>query len=825
MPNQIDPATGERIKPGGAQIDPATGERVKQQSAAPAPRLNPEARTVKNYASEIAQGAGRGVVNDVKGLYQTVRHPIDTATGIVKQGAQAVKAAGQEYRDNAAAPMTQRLAASALRGAEEAPVIGGMVQKAEQGGTELASPEAAGAAAEGIASFAAPEVAGRAIALAPRAVDAISGTSPRAIRGLVKDTKAENVSAVDKAEAATEKDRAKVDADNAKIEADRAQEVKEHHEKTKAAQRADEVKAGVASRKTALETGVNKLSDKFQTDLKATRDKAAAEADAKYQALDTALGEKIIESKTLMGHLEEASEKFKGSNTEPTIFKDIKKNVEGSDSIPYSDLQGYYSEIGAELKKGTLPGDVYTAYNTLQDAIGGEMQKIADQNGMGAQLTDARTSWRNLKQTFYDPKSPLRKALDAKEPGAAARAIAGKDRTGIEAIAKYDPDLAKRANAMRTFHEEAAATHPSAAPPKPKPTLGPKKEPLPYPDPRTASIKRIGEEDVQGAKAEALQKRADKIRNIGTSSAIWPAIIAMREVFSGGAPHLAEAGGEMVAGPIIGHSIANILEKPAVVNFLTKATARDIAAIPEDLRGDFPRIVQQAQKQGIKVAPILQRTFQGAAVLGPRKFDVETGTQPANELMPGGTGDISALPAPLQRVAETARIVKGDPTATYGKPDIATVDEDPRTITVRDPSRMEPQVMAHEYKHLLDRNLAPGFRAQFPKDDPKNPYLKPEDLYNLPAMRQKGMSLKNLPEEKQAQLQNAWIQYQKDPEMRKILQPWIQDMNSYPMSNVLPTDADQKGINTTPRAPAPPSSAFDTPPAPRNATDAWAGQH
>jgi hypothetical protein len=71
--------------------------------------------------------------------------------------------------------------------------------------------------------------------------------------------------------------------------------------------------------------------------------------------------------------------------------------------------------------------------------------------------------------------------------------------------------------------------------------------------------------------------------------------------------------------------------------------------------------------------------------------------QPANETMPGGTGDLSALPAPLQRVLEGAKIVKGAPTSTYGKPDIATVDQDdPKTITVRDPSRMEPQVLAHE---------------------------------------------------------------------------------------------------------------------------------
>jgi hypothetical protein len=220
--------------------------------------------------------------------------------------------------------------------------------------------------------------------------------------------------------------------------------------------------------------------------------------------------------------------------------------------------------------------------------------------------------------------------------------------------------------------------------------------------------------------------------------------------------------------------------------------------------------IGSAIKTGLTSNALKYAVGAGAGYGVAKAIGKEVGMQPSNELMPGGNGDVSALPGPLQRVAETAKIIKGSPTATYGKPDIATVDDDPRTITVRDPSRVEPQVMAHEYKHLLDRNLAPGFRAQFPKDDPKNPYLKAEDLYNLPEMRSKGMSLKNLPEEKQAQLQNAWIQYQNDPEMRKILQPWIQDMDSYPMSNVLPTDSSQAGINTTPRAPAAPESAFGT---------------
>lgn len=574
-----------------------------EKAATPEPKaLAPKARTVGNYAGEIARGVGRGVADDVTGLYQTARHPIDTATGLVKQAGTATTEAGKEFRDTAGAPIGQRLGAAALTGLENAPMVGGMVQHAEQGGERMGSPEAAGAAAEGITAFAAPEVAGKAIGLAPRAVEAVTGTGTRAVRDLVKDTQKENSGIADK---------------NAKQVADRVAEVQAHGDKVAAAKQAADQRAALATRKSALETGVRTLSDKFKDDLKATRDKAKDDADAKYTAVNKVLREKTIPSHSLLGHLLDAQTKIKGSMTDPAIFKDIEKNIKGDknstgrDVIPYDDLQGYYSELGRELSKGTLPGDIYTAYSTLQDAIGQEMQGVADKNNLGPQLTDARNSWRNLKQTFYDPKSPLRKALNTKEAGDAISELAGKDRTGIEALAKYDPQLARRANVIRGYADEAKGIRVPGESTKAAPELGPRKAPTP--------ATKIGEENIQEAKAGKLQKRADLIRDIGTRSAVWPAIIAMRTLLRGSAPGLAEVGGEMIAGPLIGHGIAGILEKPAVKEFLTKATARDIAAIPEDLRGDMPSVVKAAQKKGIKVSPLLVRATQGTAFLAPRK--------------------------------------------------------------------------------------------------------------------------------------------------------------------------------------------------------------
>lgn len=607
--------------------------KKKGIGAKPAPSASgPEARTFGNYAGEVASGVGRGLVNDATGIAQTVLHPIDTAKGLVKQGTQAVKAAGQEYRDNAAAPTGQRLAATALRGMEEAPIIGGMVQHAEQGGTRLASPEAAGAAAEGITSFAAPELIGKGVGgILKRTGKALTGTGTGPTEALVERTKDANTKA---AEGAAEKNavqQAKA-ADKANAAGEqRKVDLKKHFEKTSETKAANTAKEGEVSRKEALNRGVDTLSDKFQTDLKATRDKAAAEANGKYTALNQALGAKTIESGTLMGHLLDASEKFKGSMTEPAIFKDIEKAVKSSDSISYDDLQGYYSEIGRELQKGSLPGDVYTAYNTLQEAIGGEMQRVADANGMGPQLADARASWRNLKQTFYDPKSPLRKSLDSKEPGAAARSLAGKDRTGIEALAKYNPDLARSANTIRGYQSEAAALPKQTTGLKSLPKLAEKPAPEAAPTPVRAAKKTIGTQDIREAKRTGLHQSADSLVRRGTWLATLPLLYSLKDILHGSIPSIPGMAVESAGTVAAVHGIASVLKNPKVVEFLTKATPADVEMIPQDLRGDLSGIVKEAQKSGIQVSPALLKeaakkgTVAAALTGGKPHFDVETG--------------------------------------------------------------------------------------------------------------------------------------------------------------------------------------------------------
>lgn len=397
-----------------------------QSAILPAPRsINPEARTVGNYASEVARGVGRGIVDDVSGLYQSLRHPIKTATSIADQAGAAGNAAMTEFRQTQAAPMGQRLAAGALTFLENAPLVGGMVQKAEEGGTRMASPEAAGAAAEGITAFGFPDLAARTVkGLAPRAVETVRGTlkrgagiSPLDIRDAAQKVVEENRAATEKAKSANEKSAAK------HLEDTRSALEKQKEARRKIIQKnregaaahktaADEVKAHnqrILDERKARSEATRKLdesSQELRARIETAREKALKVGNQKYSTVNEKLNPIGADMETIMGGLGDAMDKIKGSDTEPAILKDIDKKIGEGEALTYKDLQGYYSELNRELSKGTLPGDVYAAYDTLHDAIGKEMQRIADSQGAGQQLVEARNYWRRMKQTFGKPFTP-----------------------------------------------------------------------------------------------------------------------------------------------------------------------------------------------------------------------------------------------------------------------------------------------------------------------------------------------------------------------------------------------------------------------------------
>jgi hypothetical protein len=650
--------------------------------------------------SDLGREAVRGVGNIGAGALGVVLHPLDTGKAIVQQFSDVLPS--YQMTPLGPVPIPNRAGIERAQGQAQQ-VINQPLGAAEQAVGQAGALEGAGELTGGVKRIV-PKVA-------RGGMDIIAGTGPKVAADLGKTTTAEN--------AAAQADAAKANID---LQKQRAIDLQKHFEKTQVIRAQNEAAQGAQSRKVALNRGVEQLDPKFKEDLSTLRDSVQGKANQMFGDLNAKLDPVEADSSFLPSALESAAEKIKGSNTEPTILRDMEKrlnNVSGNgpatpkpveyvkngndvdldaterklppirqgytrlfrsespttkfqdvfkpeklqefgrgrppgesytdslndadyyrqsygkdakttyidvpdkvaesarlnngefvldrNALPssgagltYRDLQGYYSELGRELSKGTLPGDVYHAYDTLQEAISDQMQKIAGATGLGDALTSARQYYRQMKQTFFDPKSPVTKALNTTEAGQAVKQLQGKDQSGIGAIAQYDPELAKRANTVRGYQAEAKSIPARTVTPKPEPTLPPPEPPI------LADVKKIGLGDIQNAKTEALQNRAESIRNKGGGLAsAFTAFDALRNLYHG---NLGGVGtdlavrGTFEAGK---RTMANVLENPAVVRFLTTPTPSDIAAIPPDLRPQIPQIVKAAQAQGIKVHPAL----------------------------------------------------------------------------------------------------------------------------------------------------------------------------------------------------------------------------
>jgi hypothetical protein len=291
----------------------------------------------------------------------------------------------------------------------------------------------------------------------------------------------------------------------------------------------------------------------------------------------------------------------------PTLLKDFDDRVSGTSvtgmsngPLTYDELQRWYSKFGSEISKGTLQGEEYHAYDQLHEAIGNEMQRIADSQGAGEQLTEARNYWRRMKQTFGKPLSQNDAAtstLRALSPEMAEQdTIANR----VRLMGSFDPDIPQAFEQLRKTQEAAKGI--------PKPAPG--------------ETRKIGPEDVREAKTEALTNRAELVRKVGQRIARYG--LGLKALWDGFHGNLESAGSDVVLGAA-GYKaagwIANALEKPSVVKLLTEPTEQDIAQIPPELRGEFPKIVAAAKAKGIKVDPRLAGL--GGAFKGPNTQKLE----------------------------------------------------------------------------------------------------------------------------------------------------------------------------------------------------------
>ena len=339
----------------------------------------------------------------------------------------------------------------------------------------------------------------------------------------------------------------------------------------------------------------------------------------------------------------------------------------GAPPVTFADLQGYYTETGAELSKGTLPGDVYQATKQLHTAIGDMMQQMANGAGAGKQFWDSRVFYRNYMDTFHEPTgpsssgSPVAQALLAKDPLVAVDKFSSDSgERGIADLRRYSDSLANLAqDVQRTARTsvKVPARVSAADIPQPKTKSVPSGPSLPLPPvlesapvPRVAALplppvlpepetvpvdlkphQTISSPDLVAARKAAAEARTNKIWNRGQWAATWPIFQAARALWGGHIPSIPMMGLESAGMLATVQATTQLLRYPPMIDFLTKARPEDVALIPPDLRGDLPGLVNLARQRGVKVAPAL--IAETAAMAGQHSQPAQ---QPPNPVPPQG---------------------------------------------------------------------------------------------------------------------------------------------------------------------------------------------
>ena len=297
--------------------------------------------------------------------------------------------------------------------------------------------------------------------------------------------------------------------------------------------------------------------------------------------------------------------------------------------VTFGDLQGYFTETGAELSKGTLPGDVFTATKELHNAIGDMMQDMAKKAGPEANkmFWDSRVFYRGYMDTFHEPTgpsgsgSPVAQALLAKDPATAVAKFTGDsgDR-GISDLLRYSHGLANLAQDVRRVAQTkipAPASKSVLDIPQPKikpvpaganlplPPVLPEMEQVPFREPKLTPTRTISADDLRRANDDAVRAGAEKLTGrLFWWTGIWPAFRMLSELTRNQDVSLRPLA-LMPASGAVGMATEELLSHPAVREFFTRPTRQQIAAIPLELRGDMPRIIETAKTHGVQISPLL----------------------------------------------------------------------------------------------------------------------------------------------------------------------------------------------------------------------------
>ena len=534
-----------------------------------------------------------------------------TAMDFVQNTLQSIPEQSQELTERAQqdASTGHPIKAFFHQAAADIPIVGPALSSAAD---EFASGNVAGALGAGTAlslPFAGPkvgELATRAGEIAPRIPETIRkgaqsavGAGERNVRPIVAK----------EAQAASDTAR-KTIASNREAPTTHAKEVADTRASNAEALRAQKK---IPQTQEKLQTGSRELQGQIET----ARNNALKIGNEKYNGVNEKLNDLPADLESLHEGYIDAHGSLKGTENDPPVLNSIAKRLEEGDAFTYRDLQGYYSELNTELSKGTLPGDVYHALDTLHEAVGNDMQRIADSQGAGAELKDARAYWRRMKQTFGKPYNPT-DAGNVTLEKATGTAATDEQANRVRLLGSFDKGIPSTVEHLGNVRKGAAAL------PKEQPVRNVVK-PMPA-APETAQIHPV-DVNTRAVRQTLLDRWTSGEGTMNKYQVKALVSGGLGAVLGGLFGHGEGASIGALAGYALGPAgIAKLVESPAVREWLTRPPAEELEALRSLPSADRLRITdtlktaaKSAQSQGVKVSPALYPILGLGANIAPRK--------------------------------------------------------------------------------------------------------------------------------------------------------------------------------------------------------------
>lgn len=331
------------------------------------------------------------------------------------------------------------------------------------------------------------------------------------------------------------------------------------------------------------------------------------------------------------------------------------ENLKG---VPATRLHGWKSQLERAVRT-TQDGTVRYAIGKVLQQLRQTEQDVSASVGPDAvkQLTKARSITGPYFDAFFKSPDDLPRAAGqslreqnpeyVKEKGAQQR---------LERIAKYNPELGAAANLVANLTQglenigkeknigkrSELPIHPdlnavpsvtSAGEFQPKPfdaKPGPKNAEVPdRPPTEVPDLKSLSAEDLKKWKEENVKKTSQRIRDLALSRAMYASMtgipISIGSFFMG---HPYAAAMEISSpAAVIGFSsgVAHLLEKPGVIEYLSRVTDKDVAAYkklpPEQqalFKDDLGSLSKKAEEKGATISPVLS-AFIASPTVTPRK--------------------------------------------------------------------------------------------------------------------------------------------------------------------------------------------------------------